>query len=108
MIGIPGSGAVAALTRLHERMSETVTVTGAGLPGATPLTAVHSNLPGDPFHGPGRTTRRTLFELRYVDLPQRPDKTLRIVDRDGVVWRPVDIVDRDDIAAWSIGVERAT
>lgn len=105
MSGIPGAGADAALRRLRQNFAVALTVTGPGFSVPTELMAVRSNGPADAFDGAGRSKRRTTFEFAMDDFPVEPNKeTHRFVDQRDREWRPVDIVRRDDVDAWSIDV----
>ena len=94
------------LSAIHAGFADPITYTGAGL-ALDPITAVYSNEAAEPFAGKGKSARLVTFEVQYEDLPRRPAKADRIQHSTGL-WRPIEIVDRDDVGAWEIVVERAS
>jgi hypothetical protein len=93
------------IAAIHAAFGEAVVYTGAGLVGAT-IAAIKSDVPGEPFQGAGATVRHISFEVLQAALPQRPAKGNTLV-HGGTTWRVIDIVPRDDVAAWVLSVEKA-
>lgn len=83
-----------------------VTYAGGGLPDPTDVAVIWSDVAGDDFQGPGNTIRAVSFEIDRSLLSQRPAKSDRIT-RKGSVWAPIEVIDRDDVDAWTVHVERA-
>lgn len=93
------------LSPIHGAFADPVIYTGAGLSGAG-ISAIFADVPADAFTGPGASARHCSFELRKIDLPQRPANGDRLVHH-GINWTVIDVVDRRDIAAWVVTVETA-
>lgn len=83
-----------------------VTYDGGGLPAPTDISVVWSDMPGDPFQGPGNTTRTISAEIRFEKLQARPTRADRLT-RNGVVWKPQQIEARGDVSAWNVTLELA-
>lgn len=76
--------------------------------GATPiadLPVIWSDVAGDPFQGPGNTTRTITAEIERGSVPGRPSKATRI-SRGTVTWKVIEVVDRDDVDAWVATLEK--
>lgn len=96
----------AAMPAFLAAFGELVTYEGAGLAEPTDLGVIWSDVSGEPFQGPGNTTRTVSFEIDKALLPQRPGKSNRIT-RKGIVWQPQEVADRDDIGKWVVFVEKS-
>ena len=90
----------AALAAIDAAFAEPISYNGQ------PITAVWSDVPGEAFQGSGNTTRTISCEIRKSKLSQRPDTDDTLV-RAGVTWRVNEVVDRDDVGAWQLFMERA-
>lgn len=106
MTDIPGTDAAAALRRCHDKFAVDVTVTGAGLSGAT-VKAVPSNRAGDAFQGPGRSARTIAWTFMAADLPSAPTRGMTI-DDGTTLWRVVDIENLGGSASFRLVVEAAS
>jgi hypothetical protein len=95
----------AALASIDAVFEETVIYTGGGLTVPTPIPVVWSDMPGESFQGAGNTTRTITAEIRYSLLAQRPAKADRIA-RDGKLWKPIQVADRDEMARWVVTLEQ--
>lgn len=91
---------------VHGAFAEPIVYTGAGLSGAG-ITGIFADVPADSFTGPGQSARHCSFELRKIDLPQRPANGDTLV-HDGLDWTVIDVIDRRDVAAWVVTVETAS
>lgn len=96
----------AALAAIRAAFGESVGYAGGGLPAPDDLMVIWSDVAGDPFQGAGNTTRTITCEIEKALLPARPAAADRIT-RDGVAWKPIEVTDRADVAAWVITVGRA-
>lgn len=96
----------AALAVMEETWGDQVAYHGAGLSGSK-VTAVRSDVPGDPFQGFSGKSRTVSFEINKSALPDQPSKQNRIVEANLSEWRVIDIADLSDIAKWGLAVERA-
>lgn len=95
-----------ALAAVFAAFADTlITYTGAGLAAPTDMLVVWSNVAGDDFQGPGNTTRTISCEIRKSMLPGRPAKA-DTLKRGVEIWGPNEVVDRDDVGAWQIVLER--
>ena len=98
--------AVAGLAAIRRTFEEDVVYTGAGLAGAT-IKAIWSEDAAPEFLGPGSTARIVSFEIADAALPTAPRKGNTIVRvATGETWKVNDITRRDDVAAWSLIVEK--
>lgn len=70
------------------------------------LPVIWSDVPGDPFQGPGNTTRTVTAEIAQASVPGRPTKATRIT-RAGKTWKVIEVTDRDDVGAWVATLELA-
>lgn len=93
-----------ALAHIRALYEQPVTYTGAGLDGAT-IGAIPSDTSAPPFQGAGSTLRSLTFEISYSALPERPRKGNVIGGYAGKDWTVDDITERDDLAAWVLGVQ---
>lgn len=69
------------------------------------ITAIFSDVPADVFQGNGATARHVSFEIRMASLPYRPQRGDRIEHVTGI-WTQIDTIDRLDIEAWTVSVEK--
>lgn len=95
----------AALAAIRAAFGASVGYAGAGLPLPTDVMVIWSDVAGDPFQGAGNTTRTVTCEIEKALLPARPGAGDRIT-RDGMVWKPIEVIDRADVGAWVITVGR--
>ena len=72
----------------------------------TGLSVIWSDVAGDPFQGPGNTTRHITAEIEMLSVPGRPTIQTRLT-RKGVEWKVIQVVDRDDVEAWVVTLEKA-
>lgn len=79
---------------------------GAGLDGSS-VTAIRSDVPGEPFQGLSGRARKVAFEIDALVLPDQPSKSDRIVETNTDEWRVIDIAFLGDVRAWSLVVEAA-
>lgn len=84
---------------------DTVLYTGGGLAQPTELRVIWTDAPGDPFQGPGNTTRTVTAEIACADLPNRPIRSDRLA-RGGLTWRPNQVSYDDNVDAWLIVLEK--
>ena len=96
----------AALAVLQSTFGEPVSYHGAGLTGGS-VTAIRSDVPGDPYEGLSGRKRRVIFEIPTLSLPDKPSKIDRIVEADETEWKVIDITHLSDVGAWSLVVERS-
>lgn len=96
----------AALAVFQSVFGEQVRYYGAGLDGGT-VTAIRSDVPGDPFQGFSGRARKIAFEIAKLALPDQPSKRDQIVEADESTWRVIDIAELSDVKAWSLVVEAA-
>ncbi|UAK24350.1 head-tail joining protein [Sphingomonas nostoxanthinifaciens] len=96
----------AAQPIIRKAFGEAVTYAGAGLVGPTTISVIWSNVAAGDFLGPGNTARQISCEIDKALLPARPAKADRIT-RSGTDWKPIEVVDRDDVGAWVLMLERA-
>lgn len=100
-------GSSAALSAIRAAFGEPVRyvhVTGAQ--PIDPLSVIWSDVAGDAFQGPGNTTRTVTAEIEVGAVPGRPDKRTRLT-RAAVEWKVIEVVDREDVNAWVVTLERA-
>lgn len=95
----------AALAANDAAFAEPITYTGGGLLEPTSIAVIWSDVAADPFPGAGNTARRVSCEVPQAALSKRPGAADRIT-RDGLIWRPNDVTDRDDIAKWAVVLEK--
>ncbi|GAA0745169.1 hypothetical protein CA233_19190 [Sphingomonas sp. ABOLD] len=84
---------------------DTVLYTGGGLAKPTELRVIWTDAPGDPFQGPGNTTRTITAEIACADLPNRPIRSDRLA-RGGLTWQPNQVSYDDNVDAWLIVLEK--
>lgn len=96
----------AALAVFRKEFGDQVRYFGAGLDGGS-VTAIRSDVPGDPFEGFGGRARKVAFEITALALPGEPSKQDRIVEANTDEWRVTDIALLGDVRSWSLVVERA-
>lgn len=95
------------LAAIHAAFSEPVDYLPAPSALLIPsLPVVWSDVAGEPFQGPGNTTRHITAEIEMASVPGRPTAQTRIT-RKGVVWKVKQVVDRDDVGAWVVTLEKA-
>ena len=96
----------AALAAIDAAFAEPVSYTVSASRPVT-LMAIWSDVPVEQFDAPASNTmRRVTCEIRKDLLPERPTKADRIA-RNGVNWKPTDIIDLDQIGRWSLVLEKA-
>lgn len=98
----PWSAAAAAI---RAQSPDIVTYTGGGLTQPTDIRVIWTDAPGDPFQGPGNTTRTVSMEIPFDALPQRPSKADRAT-RNGVSWAPQQVANDENVAAYVVVLER--
>lgn len=79
--------------------------TGGGLAQPTELSVIWTDAPGDPFQGPGNTTRTVSVEIARALLPICPDRSDRLF-RKGVTWHPTQAAADENIDAWVAVLEK--
>ena len=103
----PGESADAALAAIHAAFAAPVRFTRAEDGHTTEaLPAVRSDRTEEFGSDYGRTTRRVIFEIRQSALLVEPRKGDQISDGNKI-WRVIQCIARDDVAAWECTVERA-
>tara|TARA_R110000868_G_scaffold92872_6_gene257523 strand:- start:5370 stop:5660 length:291 start_codon:yes stop_codon:yes gene_type:complete len=96
---------VSDLQDIHDAFAEAVVyVRGAE---RLDITAIYSDVPADAFQGSGASARHISFEIRKSVLAQRPQKA-DVIEHSSGNWKPIDVVERLDVAAWVVSVERTT
>lgn len=95
----------AALAAIDAAFAKPVLYTGGGLPEPAIIDVIWSDTAGQRFQGAGNTTRTVSCEVCYADLRRRPDKSDRIL-RGSTIWKPNQVVDRDDIGKWDVVLEK--
>lgn len=83
----------------------TVLYTGGGLAQPTTLRVIWTDAPGEPFQGPGNTTRTVSVEIARADLPQKPAKADRL-ERGDLTWQPTQARYDDTVDAWVAVLEQ--
>lgn len=94
-MSVPGAAAAA---EIHATFAETIVYTGAGKT-AEAVAAVRSDVEADPFAGPGKSLRQVTYEVLKADFAVKPENGETFV-ADGLNWRVINVVDRDDVFAW--------
>ncbi|WP_168844864.1 hypothetical protein [Sphingomonas sp. S2M10] len=84
---------------------DTVMYTGGGLTQPIEIRVIWTDAPGDPFQGPGSTTRTVTAEIACADLPERPARSDRL-ERDGITWQPKQATYDDNVDAWQTVLEK--
>ena len=96
-----------ALTSIRAAFGEPVDYLPSSSAALIPdLNVVWSDVAGEPFQGPGNTTRHVSAEIYVGDVPGRPTKETRLT-RKGITWKVIQVVDRDDVEAWVVTLEKA-
>lgn len=95
------------LAGIHAAFAVPISYRAVNQSVATPVQAVLITAPGDPFQGPGATSRRRTYELRYADVPAKPLKGAQITVG-ATYWSVIDSLARDEIEAWHVNVEKAS
>jgi hypothetical protein len=95
----------AGLSVIDRLVGEAIAYAGDGLADPLPLVVPWSDLPADPFQGAGATARKVTCEFNQGELPARPNRSSRVT-RAGIVWKVIDVTDRDDIGKWVCALER--
>ncbi len=96
--------ALAAIRAAHGTPVDYLPSASAALiPG---LNVIWSDVAGEPFQGPGNTTRHISAEIYVGDVPGRPTAQTRLT-RKGITWKVIQVGDRDDVEAWVVTLEKA-
>lgn len=98
----PWSAAAAAI---RAQSPDIVTYTGGGLPEPTDIRVIWTDAPGDPFQGPGNTTRTVSMEIPFDALAERPSKADRIA-HNGAIWAPQQVANDENVEAYVVVLER--
>lgn len=106
MIDIPGGAGDAA--DINAAFAVPVQYTRAAGGAAAAIDAVPSDMPGDPFTGPGQTLRRRIFSVQQTALSARPGKNDVIEEASGARWKVIEITDRNDVREWDLTVEQTS
>lgn len=92
------------LADIHAAFAEMVLYTGAGLSAGSVAAIAYQDSAPD-FQGGGRSVQHVWFEVQQDALPEAPARG-DVIEKGGEHWSVIDVVDRAEVGAWQLSVER--